>query len=128
MLEAGDYAWTVAALDVQRDELVVSLSPLERVAAVRREVRVPLTALTSVEVDTAPWCAVRGIRLAGTGIPGVAVYGVRRMTGAAPDFAALHGRGPAVRIELAPGAPFARLLVTVPDAAATVAEIRAGMR
>ncbi|MGH2856613.1 MAG: hypothetical protein ACRDMJ_03925 [Solirubrobacteraceae bacterium] len=116
----------MAVLEVHRDELVVSLSPLERLAAVRRQVRVPLAALSSVEIDPAPWCAIRGVRIAGTGIPGVAAYGVRRMTGAAPDFAALHGRGPAVRIELAPGAQFARLLVTVPDPQATVAAIRAG--
>ncbi|MGH2876633.1 MAG: hypothetical protein ACRDNJ_04465 [Solirubrobacteraceae bacterium] len=117
----------MAALEVQRDEMVVSLSPLERLAALRREVRVPLAALSSVEVDSAPWCAVRGIRVAGTGIPGVAVYGVRRMTGSAPDFAAMHGRGPAIRVELAPGASFARLLVTVADPEATAAALRACM-
>jgi hypothetical protein len=94
----------------------------------RRQVRVPLGSIVSVCADPDPWSALRGIRSPGTGIPGVAAYGVRRLTGAAPDFAAVHGRGPAVRVELAPDAPFGRLLVTVADPESTVAAVRAGVR
>ena len=54
-------------------------------------------------------------------------YGVRRVTGGAPDFAAVHGCGPAVRIDLAPGAPFGRLVVTVDDIERTVEAVRAGV-
>lgn len=117
----------MATLEVQRDELVVRLSALEQLAAFRRQVRVPLSALETVAADPDPWSCLRGMRAPGTGIPGVVAYGVRRMTGAAPDFAAVHGRGPAVRVELAPGAAFGRLLVTVPDAQSAVAAIRAGV-
>ncbi len=117
----------MATLEVQRDELVVSLSPLERLAAFRREVRVPLSTLEAVAADPDPWSALRGMRAPGTGIPGVVAYGVRRMTGSAPDFAAVHGRGPAVRVELAPGARFARLVVTVADAESTVEAVRRGV-
>ncbi len=105
---------------------MVTLSGWERVAAMRREVRVPLSAVCGVCTDEDPWSAVRGVRVAGTGIPGVAVYGVRRMTGDRPDFAALHGRGPAVRVECRPDARYRRLLVTVADPEATVAAVRAG--
>ncbi len=104
---------------------MVTLSGWERVAAMRREVSVPLTAVCGVCADPDPWSAVRGVRVAGTGIPGMAVYGVRRMTGDRPDFAAVHGRGPAVRVELTPDARFRRLLVTVADPDATVAALRA---
>jgi hypothetical protein len=127
LLEVEGYAWTVATLQVQRDQLVVRLSPVEQLAAFRREVRVPLSSLQAVAADPDPWSALRGIRAPGTGIPGVVAYGVRRMTGSAPDFAAVHGRGPAVRVELGPEAPFSRLVVTVPDAESAVAAIRAGV-
>jgi len=112
---------------VQRNELVVSLSGLERLAALRTDVRVPLSSVEAVAAEPDPWCALRGFRAPGTGIPGVIAYGVRRMTGARPDFAAVHGRGPAVRVELRPQARFGRLVVTVDDPPATVAAIRAGI-
>ncbi len=115
----------MATLTVARDELVVHLSPLEQLAAFRREVRVPLCQLRSVTAEPDPWSALRGVRAPGTGIPGVLAYGVRRMTGAAPDFAAVHGHGPAVRVECRAGARFARLVVSVSDPERTVAEIRA---
>jgi hypothetical protein len=117
----------VAALEVHRDELVVRLTGPEQLAAMRREVRVSLGAVRSICVDPDPWGALRGIRAPGTGIPGVIAYGVRRLTGTAPDFAALHGRGLAVRVDLAPEAPFSRLLVTVADARSTVEAVRAGV-
>lgn len=115
----------MASLEVLSGELIVRLSGVERAAAMRREVRVALSSVTSVCAEPDPWGALRGVRAPGTGIPGVAVYGVRRVTGGAPDFAAVHGRGPAVRVDLAPGAPFGRLLVTVEDAQRTVDAVRA---
>jgi hypothetical protein len=118
---------TVAALEIRDDELVVTLTTAERLAALRREVRVPLDAVVKVCADPQPWCALRGVRAPGTGIPGFIAYGVRRMTGDRPDFAALHGREPAVRVELAPWAPYGRLLVTVADTGDTVAAIRSRM-
>jgi hypothetical protein len=127
VLESQGYACTVATLEVQRDELVVRLSSWEQVAALRREVRVPLASVQTVAAEPDPWSALRGIRAPGTGIPGVVAYGVRRMTGTAPDFAAVHGSGPAVRMELAPGAPFSRIMVSVPDAESTAAALRAGV-
>ena len=117
----------MATLEVHGDELVVSLSPWERVAAMRREVRVPLGSVRSICADPDPWSALRGVRAPGTGVPGVVAYGVRRLTGSAPDFAAVHGRGPAVRVDLAPNAPFSRLVITVDDARSTVEAVRIGV-
>jgi hypothetical protein len=114
----------VASLLVQGDEIVVSLSGPEQVAAMRGDVHVPLSEVQAVSVDPDPWCALRGVRAPGTGLPGMVAYGVRRLTGDRPDFAAVHGRGPAVRIELGPRAAFRRLLVTVADPEATVAALR----
>ncbi|HET8977905.1 MAG TPA: hypothetical protein VFN87_07090 [Solirubrobacteraceae bacterium] len=115
----------MATLEVRDDDLVVTLSGVERLVAMKREVRVPLASVRRVCADPEPWCALRGMRVQGTGIPGVVAYGVRWMTGARPDFAAIHGRGPAVRVELSPESRYGRLLVTVADPQATVAAVRA---
>jgi hypothetical protein len=100
--------------------LVVELSFMEKLAAFRGDVRIPLEAVNNIVVQEHPWAALRGFRAPGTGLPGVLAYGTRLCTGGAPDFAALHGRGPAICVELSAGAPFGRLLVTVADPARAV--------
>jgi hypothetical protein len=49
------YDPTVAKLVVRGDRVVVRLNPLEKVAAFRRNVTVPLRAITSVTVVDRPW-------------------------------------------------------------------------
>jgi hypothetical protein len=117
----------MAEIVVAGDELLVRLSSLERLGAFRGDVRVPLAAVSAVAVNPDPWRALRGIRAPGTGIPRVIAYGTRRLTGAQPDFAALHGTGPAVVVDLSSAAPFGRLVVTVPDPDQTVAAIRVAL-
>ena len=127
-MSAGYTSHQMAGLAIQGDELVVTLSPFERMAALHGDVRVPLGAVSEICLESDPWCALRGIRAPGTGFPGVIAYGVRRGTGGRPDFAAVLGRGAAVRVELAEGAPYARLLVTVADPQATVAAVTGAAR
>jgi hypothetical protein len=117
----------MATLRAEGDELVLGLSAWERLAALRGDVRVPLTAVESVSVDPDPWHALRGMRAPGTGLPGRIAYGVRRLTGGRPDFAALRGRDPAVRIELGEPAAFGRLIVSVADPEAAVAAVEAAL-
>ncbi len=114
----------MAELNIEGDELVVHLSGWERLAAFRGDVRVPLAAVRAAEAEERPWQALRGIRAPGTGFPGVIAYGVRRITGDRVDFAAVLSKRPAVRVELAPPSPFARLLVSVSDAVEASARIR----
>ncbi len=109
----------MAVVTTDGNQLVVSLSGWERLPAFRGDVRVPLAAVRSVTVEAQPWNALRGVRAPGTGIPGVIAYGVRRLTRDRPDFAAVHGHRPALRVELDPPSPFAQLLVTVSDAQAS---------
>ena len=45
----------MATLATDGDVLVVGLSPLERLAAFRGDVRVPLSAITAVEVEPDPF-------------------------------------------------------------------------
>ena len=63
-----------------------------------------------------PWSELRGIRAPGTGVPNVIAVGTRRGK-FGKDFAAVHGKGPAVVVELE-GADYGRLVVTLDDAAA----------
>jgi hypothetical protein len=116
--------YAMAALAVEGDELVVRMSGWERAAAFHSNVRVPLAAVRSATLAPDPWRALRGIRAPGTGWPGLIAYGVRRITGDRPDFAAVLRRRPTVLIELDPPAEFARLLVSVDDGESSVAAVR----
>ena len=113
----------MATLITDGDALVVRLSALERLTAFRGDVRVPLSAITSVEVERDPFGALRGIRAPGTGWPGVIAYGVRRYSGG-QDFAAVLSKRPALRIDLDDSSPFGRLLVSIDDPQAWVNMIR----
>jgi hypothetical protein len=113
----------MAKLIVNGPDLVVRLSWLEKLGALHKDVRVPLRAVRSAAVEPHPWQAVRGVRLAGTGLPGVIVLGTRYFE-SGRDFVALLARRPAVLVELTDEAPYAQLLVSVRDPDSTVAAIR----
>ena len=113
----------MARLIVDGADLVVELSWLEKLGALHRDVRVPLSTVRSAEIETHPWATLRGIKVAGTGIPGVAVLGTRHFMHG-KDFTALRGGRPAVRVDLSEESPFARLVVSVTDPDSTIAEIR----
>jgi hypothetical protein len=103
----------VADLRIEDAELVVSLSLLEKLGALRRDVRVPLSAVTAVRVSEDPWSELRGIRAPGTGFPGVISLCTRRGEGIR-DFAAVYGHTPAVVVETR-GADFDRLVISRND-------------
>jgi hypothetical protein len=113
----------MAKLIVDGPDLMVRLSPLEKLGAFHLNVRVPLRAVLSAQAEPHPFLAVRGVRLAGTGLPGVVVLGTRYFKGGR-DFVALVARRPAVRVELSDEAPYEHLLVSVRDAESAVAAIR----
>jgi hypothetical protein len=106
----------VAELDVDGNDLVLRMRTKEKAEGFHGDIRVPLAAVTAVRPVDDPWPELRGIRAPGTGIPGVVAVGTRR-GGFGKDFAAVHGKGPAVVVDL-DGAEFARLVVTTDDAAA----------
>jgi hypothetical protein len=113
----------MATLITDGDELIVQLSALERLAAFRGDARVPLSAITSVDVEPDPFGALRGIRAPGTGWPGVIAYGVRRYAGGR-DFALVRSNARALRIDLDDSSPFARLLISIEDPQAWVDTIK----
>jgi len=104
----------MAKLRVHGDELVVWLSPLEKLGAFRGDVHVPLAAVRSARVSDRPWSELRGIRAPGTGFPGIISLCTRRGS-TVVDFAAVYRGGPAVVVDLE-GAHFDRLVVTCNDA------------
>jgi hypothetical protein len=65
------------------------------------------------------------MRAPGTGLPEVIAVGTRR-GGFGKDFAAVHGRGPAVVVEL-DNCEFERLVVTMDDAVRSADAIRSAL-
>jgi len=116
----------MARLSVEGSELVLDLSGLEELEGFHRSIRVPISTVRDIRSVEDPWPELRGIRAPGTGLPGVIAVGTRRGAGI-KDFAAVHGTGPAVVVELN-GAEFGRLVVTEEDAPAAAAELRRALR
>ena len=85
----------MATLTVDGNHLVVLLSALEKIGALRGNISVPLASVRVVRVSDTPWSELRGIRAPGTGLPGVISLGSRR-GGGIHDFAAVYGRRPAL--------------------------------
>ena len=111
----------MADLEVEGDELVLHLRAIEKAEGAHGDIRVPLSTVTAVRSVDDPWPELRGIRAPGTGLPNVIAVGTRRGD-FGKDFAAVHGKGPAVVVELA-GAAYGRLVVTADDAAARATSI-----
>jgi hypothetical protein len=111
----------VATLSVVGESLVVKMSWFERLEACHSDVSVKRSAVRDVRVVDSAWPELRGVRAPGTGIPGVVAVGTRR-GGFGKDFAVVHGKGPAVVVEL-DGEKYARLVVTADDAGTLAAAV-----
>lgn len=109
------------------DEIVLKLSTGERIIAMRRDVRVPLSAVRSVDVIDKPLRRIQGLKprnfkVFGGYWPGWFAYGsffdgtVRQLL-----FAAVNGRKPRGLEITLDGATYTRLIVSLdhPDAAKT---------
>lgn len=107
-------------------DLEVRLTAGEKVAALRGDLRVPLSAMVAVDVVADPLAAVSGLRAPGLGIPGLTKIGTWRQRGRR-TFAVARAHTPAVRIELS-GQRDDVLVVSVPDADAVAASLRAPTR
>lgn len=101
----------MAQLVVTADAVAVSLSAIEKTEAVHGDVSVPRTAVVSAQVVPDGMDEVHGLRMPGTGLPGVIMAGAwrdkERVT-----FAVCHGRRPAVVLELT-GQRYDRIVGTV---------------
>ena len=111
----------MATLEVVGENLVVRLSWFEKLEAFHPDVSVRRSGVREVRVVDNAWPELRGVRAPGTGIPGVVAVGTRRGT-FGKDFDVVHGKGPAVVVELE-GEKYARLVVTSQDAGALAARV-----
>ncbi|MGW2272907.1 hypothetical protein [Streptomyces yangpuensis] len=103
----------MAHVTVEGGEVVVRLGLREGLAARRRQVRVPVSALREVHVERSWWRVLRGRAGSGTWSPG-RCSGVRNRPDG-EDFVAVKAESTVLCLELAEGAPFRRVAVSVPD-------------
>ncbi len=112
----------MARVDIFEDTLLLQLSLWERLGGfVRGDARIPLTAVRRARVVEAPWVELRGMRSPGTRLSKRSAVGTWRFSGG-KDFAAIHGRGPGVVVELV-GLDFARLVFSSSEAETVAAWI-----
>lgn len=111
----------VAEIDLDGDDVVLRLSRLEKLGALRGDVRVPRAAVGRVRVASKPITELPGLLLPGTSWPKPRVaLGTLRRRGGHRDFVAIHGRGQVLVVELDERSPrFERLLFSVEDAEET---------
>ncbi|MGD0243636.1 MAG: hypothetical protein ABSB59_25415 [Streptosporangiaceae bacterium] len=110
----------MAELIIDNWDLVVRLTPGEKIWGFHGDVRVRLPTVVSVAPDPEPWLTLRGWRMAGISLVGHVALGTRKH-GDGYDFCALHGQRPAVRVDVSSGR-FSRLVVSVPEGGDAVAE------
>jgi hypothetical protein len=103
----------MANLLINDDTVTVELTALEKAQALHGNVTVPRTAITEVRSVPDGLAEVHGLKMPGSGIPGVIMVGTWRGADGT-TFAVCHGAKPAVVIELT-GQRFDRIVVTVDD-------------
>jgi hypothetical protein len=101
----------MAELLVSDGVVTVSLSAVEKAEALHGDVSVPRAAVVSARIVPDGMDEVHGLRLPGTGFPGVIMVGTWR-DNERVTFAVCHGRRPAVVVELT-GQRYDRIVVTV---------------
>ena len=113
----------MAELAIEGDELVLRLSGFEKAAALHRDLRFPVSAIGTVEVDPKPFGLVKGFRAAGLSIPKRVAIGTFRRMGAT-RFIVLKGTQPAVHITFTRGS-IAALVIGDAQAEAVAQRVRA---
>jgi len=113
----------MARLVVADGTVTLALRPLERLEGFHGDLSAPVDAVRGVRAVDDLWPELRGMRAPGTGWPNVIAVGTRRGS-FGKDFAAVHGRGPGVVVELE-GQEFQRWVVSIDDPGPVVAEVSA---
>ncbi len=103
----------MAELIVDDEDLVVRLTPGEKLWGVHGDIRIRLSSIVSVAPNLDPWLGLRGWRMAGVNFAGHTALGTRRHADGY-DFCILHRDRPAVQVDVASGR-FARLVISVPE-------------
>ncbi len=102
----------MVTLLLDRTQLEVVLSPIERAMTLRREnLRITRDAITKVQLTDDAWNWLRGVPNPGTHIPGVLAAGTWKGAGTV-DFVLIRRRRPSVVIDLEGHEQFQRLIFT----------------
>jgi hypothetical protein len=103
----------VAKVIEEGNELVLQLSPLEKLGACHTSIRAPKSSLVEIKEMPNPWSrsdGMKGLRAPGTGCPKAIMLGtLRKRKG--KDFAAVYGRGSA-KVYVFRGQPFSQWIVS----------------
>jgi hypothetical protein len=115
----------MATFEIRDGQLALKFSPLEKLGGLRSGATVGLEDIQAVEKVDDPWDILDGLRF-GTGIPWVIVLGTMLRQGG-NDVVAVYRRDPAVVVTLRPGAPYQRLIATVPQPEQVVATLQTAL-
>ncbi len=113
----------MSAVSMTSQELVIELTTAEKVAALHRDIRFPLSAIAGVEGVPDALAAVRGWRAPGLALPGRAKIGTWR-TKEGPEFVVARSGQPGVRFTLI-GHKLSSILLGDDDAETLADRIRA---
>ncbi len=111
----------VANLVINDDTVTVAMSAAEKAEALHRDLTFPRSSVTGVRAVDDGMAEVHGMRMPGAYFPDVIMVGTWR-SGDGNTFAACHGSGPAIVIDLA-GQHYDRIVMTVGDPQAAVASL-----
>jgi hypothetical protein len=112
----------VANLVISGDSVTLQLSGWEKAETLHRDVTFSRSAITGVRVVSSCLDEVDGIKLAGSGIPGAVKVGTWSGGGAGRTFAACHGNGAGIVIDLT-GEHYERIVLTHDNAEALASQL-----
>jgi hypothetical protein len=101
----------VANLVINDDTVTVQMSVAEKAEALHRNLTVPRSAIAGVRVVSDGMSEVHGLKMPGSGIPGVIMVGTW-ISREGKTFVVCHGSGRAIVIELT-GQDYDRIVMTV---------------
>jgi hypothetical protein len=114
----------MASFVIVDDIVTLELSKLEKFEALHGSMSMPRSAISAVRAVPDGMNELHGLRMPGTGIPGLLMVGTLR-SGDLLTFAVCHARRPAVVVDLT-GQEYDRLVVSADDAEEVVARLTAG--
>lgn len=113
----------MAELLVDGGDLWLRLTAGQKFFSFHGDIRIPLTSVRSVTPVEKPWLALRGRRMAGTALRGVAAMGTWIHSDRHYDFCIVRKQQPAVQVDLNTGR-FDRYIICRPDGTDVAAEAR----
>jgi hypothetical protein len=123
LLFAGGRRPSKIRLEVVGENLVVRISGKDALYTLSRGMEIPLQSIQGIAVAPNASVPRTGLRLPGTGIPGVLRAGSYG-TGARRDFWLVRRADQLLVIELQPGEPYRRLVLEVPGPRADCLRLR----